>query len=72
MAARAYMEGRDPVAPRVGDRPLSPVGGGDRPPAFFLPRDLLANLKKITLRACRPMGGDRGVFLKFLKTDIYF
>ena len=28
--------------------------------------------KKITLKACRPMGGDRGVFLKYFKTDIYF
>ena len=24
-----------PVAPGVGDRGLSPVGGGDRPPSFF-------------------------------------
>ena len=28
--------------------------------------------KKITLRACRPMGGDRRVSLKIFKTDIYF
>ena len=34
--------------------------GDDR--AFFS-RDLIANLKKkITLKACRPMGGDRGYF----------
>ena len=53
MAARAYIGRRDPVAPGVGDRPLSPVGGGDRPLAlFFLSRDLVANLKKkITIRA---------------------
>ena len=48
---------------------------GDRP--FFFARDLVANLKKkITLRACRPMGGRPGdifeifqnghIFLKFL------
>ena len=36
----------DPVAPGVGDRGLSPVGGGDRPPSFFLSRDFVANLKK--------------------------
>ena len=59
------------VAHPRGDRPLSPVGGGDRP--LFFVRDLVANLKKkITLRACRPMGGDRGIFLKYFKTDIYF
>ena len=34
-----------PVAPGVGDRGLSPVGGGDRPP-FFFSRDFVANLKK--------------------------
>ena len=46
MAARAYIGGRDPVAPGVGDRPLSPVGG-DRPPfIFFSAMDLVANLKK--------------------------
>ena len=65
-------------------RPLSPEGwatgpcrplGGNR--AFFSSRDLIANLKKkITLKACRPMGGRPGgifeifqnghIFLKFL------
>ena len=54
MAARAYIGGRDPVAPPngrqapvapgVGDRPLSPVGGATGP--FFFARDLVANLKK--------------------------
>jgi len=70
MAARAYIGGRGPCRPPTGDRPLSPVGG-DMP--LFFARDLVANLKKkITLRACRPMGGDRGIFLKYFKTDIYF
>ena len=71
MAARAYIGGRDPVAPGVGDRPLSPVGGGRQAP-FFSGTSLRIWRKKITLLACRPMGGDRGVFLKYCKTDIYF
>ena len=74
MAARAYIGGGDPVAPPpTGDRPLSPVGGATGP---FFSRDLIANLKKkITLKACRPMGGRPGgifeifqnghIFLKF-------
>ena len=74
--------GGDPVAPPTGDRTLSPqgwatgpcrpLGGGDR--ALFFARDLVANLKKKKLRL-RPValwGGDRGVFLKYFKTDIYF
>ena len=34
MAARAYIGGRDPVAPPTGDRPLSPTPGatGSLPP----------------------------------------
>ena len=35
----------DPVAPGVGDRGLSPVGGATGPPLFFS-RDFVANLKK--------------------------
>ena len=35
MAARAYIGGRDPVAPGVGDRPLSPVWGGATGPLLF-------------------------------------
>ena len=71
MAARTYIEGRDPVAPGVGDRPLSPVGG-DR--TFFFAKDLVANLKKkkVHLGPVVLWRGDRGVFLKFFKTDIYF
>ena len=58
MAARAYIGGGDPVAPGVGDRPLSPVGGATGP--FFFQGPRCEFEKKITLRACRPMGGDRG------------
>ena len=36
MAPRAYIGGRAPVAPGVGDRPLSPVGGGDRVPSPYI------------------------------------
>ena len=86
MAARVYIGGRGPcrppngrqapVAPGVGDRPLSPVGGATGP-LFFLqgPRCEFEE-KKITIWACRPMGGRPGgnfeilqnghIFLKFL------
>ena len=68
MAARGYIGGRGPCRPpqwatgpcRGRQAPVT-RWVGDRPP--FLARDLVANLKKkITLRACRPMGGDRGYF----------
>ena len=35
-----------PVAPGVGDRGLSPVGGATGPLFFFSSRDFVANLKK--------------------------
>ena len=42
----AALLGWEVVAPGVGDRPLSPLGG-DRPPFhFFSAMDLVANLKK--------------------------
>ena len=72
MAARVYIGGRGPCRPPpTGDRPLSPLGWATGP--FFCqgPRCEFEE-KKITLRACRPMGGDRGIFLKYFKTDIYF
>ena len=49
MAARPYIGGGDPVAPGVGDRPLSPVGG--RQTLFFcqVPRYEFEE-EKITLR----------------------
>ena len=59
--------------------PCHPWGGRQAPVArwgdmpLFFARDLVANLKKkITLRACRPMEGDWGIFLTYFKTDIYF
>ena len=57
--------------PPTGDRPLSPVGGATGP-FFFQGPHCEFEQKKFTLKACRPMGGDRGVFLKYFKTDIYF
>ena len=65
MAARAYIGQRGPCRPPNGRH------------ALFFARDFVANLKKkITLRACRPMGGRPGdifeifqnghIFLKFL------
>ena len=35
MAASAYIGREDPVAPGVGDRPLSPMGGGRQAPLHF-------------------------------------
>ena len=74
MAARAYIGGEGPyrppngrqapVTPGVGDRPLSPVGGGATGPiAFFFAQGPRCEFeKKITLRACRPMGATGGIF----------
>ena len=59
MGVDPYIRGVTPVA-RGGAPPCRPRGG-DRPPFFF--KDLVMNLKKkIKLRACRSMGGDRGYF----------
>ena len=71
----SYIRGVTPVA-RGGGRQTPPVARGGATGPFFS-RDLVANLKKkITLRACRPMGGRPGdifeifqngnIFLKFL------
>ena len=50
--------------------PLSPVGGRQAP---FFSRDLVANLnKKITLKAYRPMGGDRGGIFEIFQNDHIF
>ena len=83
MAARAYIGGRDPVAPPngrqapvappTGDRPLSPVGGGDRPPLHFFcqgPRCKFEE-KKLQLGPVA-LWGATGVVLKYFKMDIYF
>ena len=68
---RARGLGPAAVARGLGDRPLSPPPTGDR--FFFISRDLIANLKKkFHIRPVALWGGDRGVFLKYLKTDIYF
>ena len=83
MAAMAYIGGRDPVAPGVGDRPLSPVVGATGPFHFFFGHGPRCKFqKKFTLGSCRPgygrqdpcrpMGGRPGVVLIFSKMDIYF
>ena len=84
MAARAYKRGGDPVAPQRATGLCRPRGGrqapvarwgGDRlPPFFFFSRDFVANLEKKNLHF-GPVAlweGDRGIFLKFSKMDIYF
>ena len=70
METRAYIGWETPVARGGATGPLP------------LARDLFANSKKNYIRVpspvawatdpCRPPYGDRGVFLKFVKTDIYF
>ena len=60
----------------AGEGPLSPVGGACRPPFFLQVLRCKFEEKKITLWACRPMGGRPGgifeiiqnghIFLKFL------
>ena len=55
-----------PVASWVGDRPFFSF-------LFFYQGSRCEfKDKKITLRACRPMRGRPGVFLKYFKTNIYF
>ena len=72
MAAKAYIGGRDPVGPPTGDRPLSPVGGRQAPLLFFAQGPRCEFEKKLHLGRVALWGGDRGVFLKFFKMDIYF
>ena len=73
MAARAYIGGGDPVAPQRATGPCRPWGGRQAPVVrgggatgsleFFLPRDLVANLKKkLHLGPVALWGGDRGYF----------
>ena len=73
MAARAYMEGRDPVAPPHGRQaPVARCGGATSPLHFFFAQGPPCEFeKKITLRPVA-LWGRPGVFLKFLKMDIYF
>ena len=61
------------VAPGVDDRVLSPVGGGRQAPSFFSPgTSLQIWKKKLHIGPVALWEGDRGIFLKYLKTDIYF
>ena len=63
MAARAYIGGRDPVAPGVGDRP---------PFNFFRPwTSLQIWRKKITSRACAPHRATGGSFEIFQNGHIF-
>ena len=50
-----------PVAPGVGDRGLSPVGGATGPALFFLQICNKVSGKKKCKGACRPPTGDRGL-----------
>ena len=72
MAARVYKKGKDPVAPPTGDRPLSPPPTGDR--SFFFLQGLRCEFeeKKLHFGPVALWEGDRGIFLKYFKTDIYF
>ena len=60
------------VARGLGDRPLSPPQRATGP--FFFSRDFVANLKKKKLHFGHVAlwEDDRGIFLKYFKTDIYF
>ena len=63
---------QDPVAPPTGDRVLSPLGWATGL-VFFFSRDFVANLKKkLHIGPVALWEGDRGIYLKYLKTDIYF
>ena len=67
-----------PPAALVGRAHWSPEGGRQAPPVarppFFFSRDFVANLekKKLHFGSVALWEGDRGIFLKFSKTDIYF
>ena len=64
------------VAPGVGDRPpdrpLSPVGGATAPPFFLQGLRCKFGEKKLHFGPVALWEGDRDIFLKFSKTDIYF
>ena len=66
--------GRGPCRPLNGRQaPVARGGGGDRPP-FFSPGTSLQiwREKKLYFGPVALWEGDRGIFLKFSKTDIYF
>ena len=78
MAARAYIGREDPVAPGVGDRPLSPLGWATGPSPGQGP---LCKFQKKYIRVLSPVAWATGplsppraagVVLKYFKTDIYF
>ena len=63
-----------PCRPRGGRQAPVARWGGRQAPPFFFSRDFVANLKKKKLHF-GPVAlweGDRGIFLKYFKTDIYF
>ena len=61
-----------PVAHPRSDRGLSPVGGATGPLHFFLPRDLLANLKKkLHLGSVALWGATGGIFEIFENEHIF-
>ena len=63
-----------PVAPGVGDRPLSPVGGATGSHLFFSSPGTSLQIwrEKITLWACRPMGGRPGYIFEIFQNGHIF
>ena len=61
-----------PVAPGVGDRGLSPVGGRQAP-LFFFSKDFVANLKKkkLHLSPVAPIGRPGYIFKIFQNRHIF-
>ena len=66
------MKKRGVVAPPTGDRPLSPVGGATAPLFFLQGLRCEFEEKKITLWACRPMGGRPGYIFEIFKNGHIF
>ena len=64
-----------PPARLWAGHPQPPVGGATGPPAPARPRlgtYLQIGRKKLQTGHVAPWVGDRGIFLKFFETDIYF
>ena len=65
--------GRGPCRPLNGRQAPVARWGGDKAPPFFFSRDFVANLKKkITLWACRPMGGRPGYIFEIFQNGRIF
>ena len=64
--------GDRPPCRACGPGPLVARGGGDRPPFFFQGLRCKFEEKKLHFGPVALWEGDRGIFLKFSKTDIYF